>query len=393
MYVEANRTNVDQVSIQLFETGSSETSVTLRHALLDETLKYHFGVTSLNVPLDGCPIMQDVTQAQELFRIERRNVGADLTTNNSVTLQAPFGAGAADRFPPYTIDPGRRFYDAVSFVRHVANYCRIFEAFQSAHGLADLTLYGAANANGAAPNTAIPALVAPNTYEFIKCRVSSDGRVVFSFSTHFTNNFYMRFTQRGVEYFGLTNEVLESVPGHYYLVFTTVGGVQLKSQVWTDNLNVIQLGNNTTASEVLGDAPIFELLDHRVSISVESHLPVASSIMVVDGKEKLDRKVCERFFESPLKTAVVFDSDGQFQSTEVARRVYNGMVSFVKKSDPNITWYRLLTSAGLYFFRFHLYNTYRRYDEASNTWALETKRLNVSKTQYWEMELSFISDT
>ena len=69
MKVVANKIGVDQVSLQLFQTGSSETSCTLKHTLLDEGKSYHFGVTSLNVPLDGTPIMQPVQTAQELSLI------------------------------------------------------------------------------------------------------------------------------------------------------------------------------------------------------------------------------------------------------------------------------------------------------------------------------------
>jgi hypothetical protein len=396
MKVVANKIGVDAVTLQLFQTGSSETSCTLKHALLDEALNYHFAVTSLNVPLDGTPIMDEVSVAQELFRIERRNVGQDLAVGANVTLAAPFGAIAADRFPAYNVEPGKKFYDSISFVRDVNNYCQRFNEYQSLRGIADLTLYGGANQAGIPPAVPLVAMnavqAAAGGYDFLKARVSSDGRIVFDLNSHFTNNFYIRFTQRGTEYFGLTNEVLESVPGQYYLVFTTVGGIQLQSQAWVDNLNIILVGNNTRTAVVIGDAPVFELLDHRVSISVESHLPIASSLQIIDNRESIDRKIVEKFFESPLETSISFSSNGRFDSTELARRVYAGLVSFVKKTDRDVVWYRLLTSTNLYFFRFHLYIIYRKYDILTNSWSLIKKRITVNAGKFWEMELTFVSD-
>ena len=164
------------------------------------------------------------------------------------------------------------------------------------------------------------------------------------------------------------------------------------TEAWINVATLIEVGDNTRSVALIGDAPIFELLDHRVSISCESHLPLASSIQVVDNKEKLDRKIVERFFASPLETSVSFASNGRFDSSELSRRIFSGLTSFVKKSDRDIAWYRLLSPVNLRFFRFHLYATYRKYDQATNTWSLDKKRMTINDNKFWEMELSFISD-
>ena len=80
--VAINRVGTDSTVLELMQTGSSETSANLRHALLDDKLNYSFSVVALSVPLNRAPI-HPVSETTELFRVERRNVGqnnaADIT--------------------------------------------------------------------------------------------------------------------------------------------------------------------------------------------------------------------------------------------------------------------------------------------------------------------------
>ena len=123
--VEINRSGTDQTTLDIFQTGSYESSVALRHDLLDSKLNYHFAVTSLSVPLNEAPIFR-LTEAKELFRIERRDTGN--TKNADLTLHTPGNAGAVVpyRRRVFTINPKKKFFDVSSFVKDLSNFCRGF---------------------------------------------------------------------------------------------------------------------------------------------------------------------------------------------------------------------------------------------------------------------------
>ena len=101
---QPNRANLDEVAIELNQTGKSSTQVNLRHAILDDKRDYVFSVDSLQAPLNNCPIF---TYEGEVFRIERRNVGELITVNNDIDYQfaataEQIAAGLPALLPPDT---------------------------------------------------------------------------------------------------------------------------------------------------------------------------------------------------------------------------------------------------------------------------------------------------
>ena len=160
-----------------------------------------------------------------------------------------------------------------------------------------------------------------------------------------------------------------------------------------DPLQATQPGNNLTDAEVVAESPLYQTVDQRIKISVESHLPMASNIAISDEKETVDRTICEKYFENHLESTVQFDSDGTFQSQDLSTRVYSGQYSFIRKSDRRTQWHKLLTAYELRFFRFHIYITYRLYDAATDRWYLKKQFLDIPDDKYWSMTLHFISES
>ena len=83
-----NRTGLDQVTLEMSQTGSSETSVSLRDPLLDESLDYVFCVDHLSVPLASVPITSKTNK--ELFRVVRRNASETLNFDANTALDAMY---------------------------------------------------------------------------------------------------------------------------------------------------------------------------------------------------------------------------------------------------------------------------------------------------------------
>jgi hypothetical protein len=384
----------------MMQTGSDETSVHLKHNLLDEKLAYHFAVTSLSAPMNNAPIFK-VDAVTAIVKIGRRNAGASLAVDADTTLAPAFGG--------YGASPGRKFYDVTSLVRDLNSWARWFEKYQTLLGIPNLAAYGGIGDVEVGPLIRLPAknaagIATTGTYSFLNFKISPDGRLSITGSTHFWNNFYLRFTAYGAALLGFS-EAVHSVPHvglgpfveDFYIAYTTTAaGIQSSTQAgWVDpanGYNILQ-GNNTKDVTVVANSPLFQIADQRVSVSVESHLPLASNIAISDEKETVDRKIVEKFFENQLECTTSFGQDGAFESQQIASNVYSGQVAFIKKSDRHTQWHRLLTAFQLSYFRFFLSITYRVYNAATNTWYLKSEPLKVPDDKYWEMEVRFISDT
>jgi hypothetical protein len=388
---------LDQTTLDLMQTGSDQTVVQLKHNLLDEKLSYHFGVTSLSVPLNEAPIFK-VAVDTEIMRIGRRNAG------NTVTL----AVNTTVAYNAYIADDSRKFYDVTTFVRDMNNWARGFEKFQTLLGIENLAGYGGLGDVANPPLIHLPhkdaaGIAATGTYSFLNFKLSPDGRLIVTGSTHFFNNFFLKFTQFGAALLGL-GEAVHSVPlvggavivPDYYLAYSTIAGVQSNSVAgWLDIPGgyLILQGDNTKDVGTTGNAPLYQTADQRVSVSVESHLPVASNVKISDQKETVDRTIVEKFFESQLECTVNFGQDGTFESQQVTNNIYSGQISFIKKSDRHTQWHRLMTAYQLSYFRFHLFLTRRVYNLVTNTWSLKKEALKIPAEKYWDMQLRFVSDT
>ena len=233
--VEINRSGTDQASIDIFQTGSFESAVTLRHDLLDPKLKYHFAVTSLSVPLNKAPIFK-LTAPVELFRIERRDVGNSV--GDDLTLHIP--GDPATVVPEYvrvfSISPNTKMYDVTSFVKLLSNWTRGFEQYWTLEGFdPNGGSYGAAG-NALAQRTRAQ-MEDPDigAYDFINVRLTADGTLQFVGSDIFWNNFVFRFTREGAARLGFYNQIqsvnrpagghFPVVTTHYFIAKTLAAGV------------------------------------------------------------------------------------------------------------------------------------------------------------------------
>ena len=422
---QVNRVGLDQVTLEMTTTGRSEGSVNLRDALLDESREYVFCVDHLNAPLDAVPI-NHVTD-QELFRVIRRNVGTtvDVESNISLYVQPEANPPVIDPVYVYTLE--RKFFDIASFVRDINNWARGVEESITAKGLEDVTGYGGPHDAEDADESFVPPLRVllarsikdqkeDGRYDMIRYRLGVDGSLITILSHDFINNFVLQFSRYGAEVLGVgkkiaaverrmqtVNEDGEMEVGEpqtdYFLAPTTVNGVVLfDAATWLDNEhieddgpNIIQAGNNTRDVFLYSEHSLYLTLDHRVKVSISSHLPMLNNLLIKEGKETVDRMICEVFFENRVTTSALFDAAGVFQQQSIRNTLYAGMFPFIKKSDPSKQWHRLLTSYSLRFFRFRIYITYRNYDSTKDAWVFNTVKLPIEENKYWDFSLRFLS--
>ena len=409
--VSINRSGTDQATLDVFQVGSHESSVFLKHDLLDSKLNYHFAVTSLSVPLNETPIFK-LSGPTELFRIERRDVGASI--HEDLTLHEPGNAaGDAPTDGIFEIRPDNKMFDASTFVKSLSNFVRGFNIEWTLVGFNG----GDAGSGYSRDGTNYPAKAEADAYEepyeFLGLKLTADGSIHLTGSDGFWNNFVIRWTRHGAAILGFTKQLQEvtRVGGiglfapagvtakHYYTAKTQtgVGGVFTNSWFDEDPASVTHgqiVDANMLVEHVLAsDHPLYQSVDQRVKITVESHLPMASSVAIIDENETVDRSIAEVHFESKLENQITFDEAGFFESMSMSSAMYAGQYNFIKKSDNTFQWNKLMTAYEMKLFRFQLYVWYRVWSDATNEWKLMRNKLSVPDEQFWELAVRFVSDS
>ena len=405
--VEINRSGTDQASIDIFQTGSFESAVTLRHDLLDSKLNYHFAVTSLSVPLNKAPIFK-LTAPQELFRIERRDVGNSVSED--LDLHTPGGNLPANIVPEdvrvFSISPNNKMYDVTSFVKLLSNWTRGFNQYWTLAGF-DPTAGGYSDVGNALPVRTQEDMEDPDigVYQLINVRLTADGTLQFVASNIFWNNFVFRFTREGAARLGYYNQI-ESVnrpaggafvvdTTHYYIAKTLAAGAFSNTWLGVDAgfVGDILLGNMLQEAIISSDHPLYQSVDQRIKCTVEWHGPSANNVAIIDEKETIDRSIAEAYFESKLENMIRFDQEGIFENMTMQSAMYAGQTNFIRKSDANFQWNKLSTAYELKFFRFQVYIWYRVWNDATQRWKLSKDKLIVPDQQYWELSVRFVSDS
>ena len=383
--VQINRVGTDQVSLELLQTGSDETSVNLRHNLLDDKLNYMFGVSSLSVPLNNCPI-NPVDGVQELFRVERRNVGHSQATQAQLDSLIP-GASV------FAVLENNKQYDVSALLRNISSFANGFNQEMSLLGMEDLRLYGGPHDAVSAAAAEIPPLqiltpladLGNGPYMFLDIKVTADGSLQIVGLPNFWNNFVFKFTTYGAALLGMTANVVDG-----YIARSRVGA-GIVSDWFNPPANEIFAGHIQTDIIINASHPLYQSADQRIKITVDSHLPMAGNIQIIDQVESVDRMICEKFFESKLETSSSFGEDGTFQNIVLKAQLYSGQVSFIKKSDPSTEWFKLLTAFQLRYFRFHLFIWNRVW--VNDAWKVVKKKLEVPANKYWAMTIKFVSES
>ena len=392
-----NKTGTDQTTIEFMQTGSDETSVSLRHNLLDDKLNYMFSVSNLSIPLNNAPISPVKTQT-ELFRVMRRNVGQSIEANVAhFVSQLPDPNDAI-----FTVSPDNKQYDVSELVRTLTNWARGFNRNMSLLGMMNLQGYGAdpgADMDDLEDDypylQQLPPLVAenfdpnvgPGPYNLISFKISPDGSLEIVGTPNFWNNFVLLFTSYGANVLGLQEVVVDN-----FIAYSVLGGEVVRAWYEVDAPFAIIPGQIFQEIKASASHPLYQVADQRVKVSVTSHLPMASNIVIIDQNESVDRTIAEKYFENKLETIVSFDNDGVFSSQTLKNILYSGQVNFIKKSDVHTEWFRLLTAFELRYMRFHLHIHYREWSDSTNTWILTKSKLEVPENKYWEMSIRFVSD-
>ena len=155
----------------------------------------------------------------------------------------------------------------------------------------------------------------------------------------------------------------------------------------------VLLANMVQDATISSSHPLYQSVDQRVRVSVESHLPMASNVAILDEKETVNRSIAEAYFESKLENQIKFDEAGVLESMHMTSAMYAGQTNFIKKSDMTFQWNKLMTAYELKLFRFQLYIWYRVWNDTTGQWGIQKSKLSIPDEQFWEMTVRFVSDS
>ena len=404
-----NRIGVDHATLNITTSGDSVATCALNDLLLDPNLEYMIRVSELNAPMSSLPLFGYISDGstsvnKELFRIKRRFAGMSLANFQAVnTAAVPNTAetnpanNPANSFPSDMRTEGRggvKYFTVSSFISDLGKSANNFSKKWDVIG-ANPTGQGNFPVNG----TGSPGSVS----DYLWIRLNADGCVEFVGTSLFWNNFCIVFSEYGKRILGVNNSFLRKVAKvqpagefEYIMSVTLLLNGNLLYDMFDQNLNVLDLtafGYDILdrTVKITGDYPLFQNLDHRYFVSVETDLLVSQAIKVVDGKQTIDRSIAKIFFPTNCKV-LLQSEDGVLREDidfEITSRI--GQHAFVKKTRPSRQWTALQTSYDLRFYRFHLYVTYRYFKTPENKWVFTRMKYPIKKEDSWTIGLEFVS--
>ena len=445
-----NRVGQDSTECELVQFGSNTAECRLQHDLLDGSLSYHFGVTGLSVPLNKIPI-NPVTVDTPILQLKRRNHGAEFsvanfpfvgiynefvkvattstqaemfafhTTHGGPLALGPFTAASpreamyqayADYFNELTSEPifGRQPAIALGNGQMVGRLTQQDQTFvispnvphytvsQFFSALVDwskklnqrIHLDGLHEDENNVEYSIDPVndFDANPVVNYLEFTITADTSIEIEGTAEFWDAFAIELSTYGIALLGIDKKQLFEHGGRYFI---TRSNDNFK-ETFLDANDATQMaagGYNFHPGTFSSGTPLFQSADQRVSCSVSCHLPMDSHLVIRDGAQTTSREICKSFFESDIRTTLLF-ADNVYESTEIACRTYADQVHMIKRTDGNIQWNRLKESYDIKLLRFYLHITYKLFQ--NDKFKMVTEDFPVDDNNYWQVTVQFISD-
>jgi hypothetical protein len=302
----------------------------------------------------------------------------------------------------YYVSPNKPFYNAGELVHDLSNWCNIFNVEQTIAGISQQH-YGGVDTlaiadvivNGQVAQTIAEQVAALRAGQeqpevFLRVKFTADASLELIGSVLFWNNFTIRCTNYMAAMFGLDKTQFQTVGGAKYLQQTDDSSANAFTNYQVND--VILAGGNLVAHTVRTVVPIYQSAEQRVKVSVESDLSYNSNVKIVNESEGRDRDICSGFFTNQITSKISFDADRALSGITISSTVYNGQFAFIRKTDKQHKWNRLLSSFDVRLLRFYLRVMYRDFNEIQNKYTLVTKDVKIPENAFWHMVVRFVSN-
>ena len=354
-----NSHNVDQVTLNFITKGSSTASLMSRETPLSNALDYTFCCDNLTVPMSGLPIFPKGTN-EALLNIKKRVTGVALVNLPNTEFNNVL-----------TVSDAKLFFDTSSFIAEIALWANKFSVRRIAGGM------NTADYDG-------PTIPAGANIDLLSVGIDATGRLRFKGSSDFWNRFVIQPTEYGKKLFNL-----DGVTNDSYISVTTVAGGLLLNGL--NNAGNAVVGGNNATTTVGGSLPIYNNIDHRHELIVETFLSIPNQVEIRDNIQLSDRTVVRVPFLNEARATLSVVGGRLDGNLDLQTKSYVGRYPFVKKTDSNKNWLSLNTSYELRYFVFQLLCSYRYFDIATSTFKLRKESVPIDTNDFWELGLRFVS--
>ena len=314
----------------------------------------------------------------------------DLPATQSLIIQAYTDRGYPRYHQDYMvcqIGPQRPHYSVTSFVQTLMQQCELINREITRRGI-DPDLFDFEDQDDRA---VAPAVIADqgDVLEYLSMSLSCDGSLIITPRGKFFDYFVINFTAYGAVLLGLDLEGLHRTPTGRYMLGLTDGSFD--KPLFNEDNDFNEPNNPQPNVSYIVHRPIFSTADQRVKISVGSHLPMLSNVLINNEQQSSERDIAEAFFETIVKSEVVMD--GNAHTIKLSSNIYTGQCNMIKKHDPQHSWNKLISSYRLRYMRFFLYITYRDFAVSDGKFKLRKMPVTIDPEDYWNFTVRFVSDS
>ena len=377
----------DVTKINISQVGNSTSEFMLERQLLMNEKSYCGTVSKFDIDLGNTHMLTSNPLNYKIFEIKRRDVSQNIETDD-LTITHPQVTGQNSQ--TFTIDPKQGIVNTPGEYTRLLN--RFFQTFDRLHR----TPY--TDAGGTDQPAIIPAqhsvqhtdagVIPPNpnavppyagvplgTY-LIKMTLDQGGKLHINGSPRFWCNFFIEISDYGQELLGIKKSILS--------VQVTNGVINADSNNMTaaDGVTIILANLNQPVTHTSSQS-IFRAMDHRLSVlaSIQG-LNVPNYIIVQNNQETIGNYVVDVVL--PNKCTLETDLDTLSWDFGEDSTITN----LIK--EPH-SWFKLGDVLDLRYFRIELFMRRREYNPATKTWGIQTDRLELGKSDFWNMQLTFVS--
>ena len=216
----------------------------------------------------------------------------------------------------------------------------------------------------------------------------------FEGAPFFWNHFVIMLSDYAISLFQAQDIIqkVENVGTFPFIGITTTGAgaaaVETANGLRAANGAVV-VGANVSRSTLIARGSILKYLDHRIYITVETHLATTKGLKVLDGKEKSDRSLVRIPFDNRATSTIFSQENRIVDNVELTTKSYVGRVSFVDKSHQIRQWNTLKSSYEQRIFRFQLFCVYLEF--ANGIFTQKKMDVPFSTLGEWNMTIRFVN--
>jgi hypothetical protein len=225
--------------------------------------------------------------------------------------------------------------------------------------------------------------------QYLQITQQPDTSLLIQGTRDFWDCFFIEFSLYGMQLFGVKKTALLSMNARYYLAHSDDAKVSVSTDLVAAD-GTFEDAGNTASLYVTTSTPLFECCDQRIYVSISTHMPMDSHVVIQNGVQTSSRDIAIAFFDNQAESIITYKADGSL-GLRIKGRTYGSQTHMIRKSDY-IKWHKLNTSYQLRYMRFYIHICYKLYNDTTDTFVLVKQDFPVSQDSFWQMYVRFVSE-